>query len=265
MTKAYCKWPVIVAIIIGALIVLSLLTCLFRCLCCGVECCCGCLSCCNSCCPSPRRRGGKEGYQQPAFQQQAFPPPQQQYHNPQMQPMYAQQAGNGYRGQPGPAQTATFDAAPKMGRYNEDALPAMPSWDNATSKHVEDHDDMEMGNLDRLPQSQQQGQHGNNPSGYDRQETSSNFGYVAPSSAPLHDYAQHHQYAPTSPTSTAYPPTYHTSPTSTMYEPTQLQHQQWGGGGAYAAGVPPSYRTSPASPPPQQIGRKPVQGSWREV
>ncbi|OCK89973.1 uncharacterized protein K441DRAFT_581554, partial [Cenococcum geophilum 1.58] len=38
MAKAYCKWPVIAVIIIGSCIVLSILFCLFRCICCGAEC-----------------------------------------------------------------------------------------------------------------------------------------------------------------------------------------------------------------------------------
>lgn len=51
-----------------------------------------------------------------------------------------------------PPRFAQFEAPTKNGKPNEDALPAMPSWDNAASKRVEDpnaHEDVEMGNLNR--------------------------------------------------------------------------------------------------------------------
>lgn len=131
MSKAYCKWPVIAAIIIGSLIIISLLTCLFRCLCCGAECCCGCLRCCNACCPSPRSRSDKYA---PAPQQPYGPPPPAYAYQPQA-PMHY--------GAPPPQQPqfASFESSGKSGqpgRYNEDALPAMPSWATARERKVED-------------------------------------------------------------------------------------------------------------------------------
>ncbi|KAI9725761.1 MAG: hypothetical protein M1828_002644 [Chrysothrix sp. TS-e1954] len=131
MSKPYCKWPVVAAIIIGSLIVLSLLFCLFRCLCCGLECCCGCLSCCNACCPSPR--GGRRGKYEQAPQQPFYP--QQQWQPQPQNPMsYGAVRSPGYN-------TATFDApSSKGGRFNADALPAMPSWSNAESRRIEDND-----------------------------------------------------------------------------------------------------------------------------
>ena len=69
--------------------------------------------------------------------------------------MYA--SGGGYRG----AQTATFDTPHKSvagaPAYNEDALPAMPSWSNATSRHVEEEvpGDVEMEKLDHKTAQQQ--------------------------------------------------------------------------------------------------------------
>ncbi|KAK4550777.1 hypothetical protein LTR36_000356 [Oleoguttula mirabilis] len=231
MTEAYCKWPAIIGIIIAALIVLSL------------------VSCCN-----------KDGYQQAPPPQPAFQPyPQYQSAPP---PMYASGEAGGYRG--APAQTATF-AAPN--KYNPDALAHMPSWDTAASKHVED-DDVEMEKLN-YPQAQQQSllpSHGNG--GFYNQQREAQTGDVGTMHAnPYHDYDRHQQFV-ASPTSTArtsaYPPTYHTSPTSTVYEPARQQRA------GYAPSVLPSYRTGPpsiASPPPQhpQIGRKPVQGTWRDV
>ncbi|KAK0912603.1 hypothetical protein LTR02_002754 [Friedmanniomyces endolithicus] len=295
MSKAYCKWPVIVGIIIDSLIVLSLLWCLFQCLCCGAECCCGCLACCNACCPSPRRsKRDNAGYQQ-----QPPPPPPQPVYQPYPQyqsvppPMYA--AAGGYRGTQPLAQTATFDApGPKASLpqvYNEDALPPMPSWDNATSKHVEeeDNEDMEMAKLEHPQEAQQQSllQHQDEyrePYGYEQpqlqlQATPAAGDMGTMHATPYHDYDHHQQYA-ASPISTArnsaYPPTYPTSPPSNRYEPPQhfqpQQQQQWGGGGGYAPStMAPSYHTAQPGmydPAPSQgagLSRKPVQGSWRDV
>jgi len=259
MTKAYCKWPAIIGIIIGSLILLSLLWCVFRCLCFGAECCCGCLSCCNACCPSRRKRRNDGYYQQPPPQSGYQPYPQ--YQSPQP-PIYVS-GGAGYRGAP-TAQTATFDAPSKNGQYNEDALPPMPSWDHGVSRRVEEEVEMEKFGS---PQAQQESLLPNSDGNryYSQQDnTAGDLGNMHAS--PYHDYDQHQQFFP-SPTSTAYPPTYHTSPTSTVYEPTQ---QLLGGQAGYAPSLPPSYRTRPSSvvnPPPQNphVGRKPVQGTWRDV
>ncbi|PIB01507.1 hypothetical protein CB0940_00980 [Cercospora beticola] len=134
MSKAYCKWPVIIGIVVGGLIVLSIVLCIARCLCCGVECCCACCSCFNRCCPSPRGRG-ERGYEQ------APPTPyQNQYqpHPPMHNPYFAS-GGAGYRGNPSFAQTATFESSSQ--KVHEDSLPEMPSWKNASSRRIEHHDD----------------------------------------------------------------------------------------------------------------------------
>ncbi|KAH7065015.1 hypothetical protein B0J12DRAFT_638803 [Macrophomina phaseolina] len=148
MSKAYCKWPVIAAIIIGGLIVFSLLYCCARCLCCGAECCCGCLSCCNACCPGPRKGHRRVESPPPS----AFPNNQQYQSQP--PPMYS---GPGWN-QTNVPQYATFDVSSDK-KFNEDALPAMPTWDTAKSTKVEVHedpvkqqpDDMEMQRLDMKP------------------------------------------------------------------------------------------------------------------
>ncbi|EME88389.1 uncharacterized protein MYCFIDRAFT_76213 [Pseudocercospora fijiensis CIRAD86] len=142
MAHSYCKWPVIAGIVVGSLIVISILWCLARCLCCGLQCCCGCLSCFNACCPSPRGSNrDRGGYQQapPTPYQYQQPPPTQP-------PAYmAGGAGGGYRGAP-VASTATFDAPSK--KFNEDALPAMPSWQNAQSRRVESDEEVELEKID---------------------------------------------------------------------------------------------------------------------
>lgn len=117
--------------------------------------CCG--SCCGSClrCGGSRRKQGKGGQYNNGFQPGPPPPvphvSQNQYHSPQ-QPMY----------QPSPYQgtkTATFDAPTKqqgaVGRYNEDSLPAMPSWADSKTKHVED-ETVELERIHTAPEKQQQ-------------------------------------------------------------------------------------------------------------
>ncbi|KXT03584.1 hypothetical protein AC578_9992 [Pseudocercospora eumusae] len=142
MAHSYCKWPVIAGIVAASLIVLSILWCLARCLCCGLQCCCGCLSCFNACCPSPRGRNRDRG----AYQQ-APPTPYQYQQPPPMQPpaYMTGGAGGAYRGAP-VASTATFDAPSK--KFNEDALPAMPSWQNAQSRRVESDEEVELEKMD---------------------------------------------------------------------------------------------------------------------
>ncbi|KAJ4380959.1 hypothetical protein N0V86_003306 [Didymella sp. IMI 355093] len=158
MAKDYCKWPVIVVIIVGGIIAFSVIFCIARCICCGAD---------DS--GHKRMKSGNQGYQgypppqpypqQPLPQQpyaspnpyaeaRSFappPPPPQQYQshatpvmarrptnphfNPQVNPKFARP--------PPPEQPkfATFDANSKPA--NEDALPAMPSWNEARSRHVE--------------------------------------------------------------------------------------------------------------------------------
>ncbi|RAK81048.1 uncharacterized protein BO72DRAFT_465493 [Aspergillus fijiensis CBS 313.89] len=139
MSKAYCKWPVIAAIIVGGLIVLSVIACIVNCLCCGIQCCKGCCGCCSMCCPSPRNRQRKAKHlddpypppDMPGAMPGTMPPPM-----PVKSPYQAPQPPPVYRG----TEVARFDAptSPAGSKFNEDALPAMPSWDNAVTKRVED-------------------------------------------------------------------------------------------------------------------------------
>lgn len=125
------RWPVIVGIVIGSLVLLSVLYCFARCLCCGAECACCCFKCCAGCCGSGRNKkhkqlesgpntpynggpGGGPGPGMPMYNNQYQAAPQPVYHNPY-------------------SQTATFESA----KVHEDSLPAMPSWENASSRKVE--------------------------------------------------------------------------------------------------------------------------------
>jgi len=273
MTEAYCKWPAIVGIIVGVLIVLSIVFCCARCLCCGAECCCACCSCFNRCCPSPRKNKS-QGYQQPPAQPYAY----NQYQSP-APPMYGGGGGAAWGGYRGGPQTATFDVSKKEGNanYNEDSLPAMPSWNTAKDRReLVEEDDVEMKRMDQHPSSQSQPFLASGAQPIDHSGTGQRYynAQDAPPAAdlgdmqsnPYHDYDQHQQFV-TSPVSAMgqqshYPPTYQTySPQSTVYEPN------------YAPSIPPSYHTVPAtasSPPPVLtpgggMGRKPVQGSYRDV
>ncbi|KAH9841259.1 hypothetical protein Tdes44962_MAKER07816 [Teratosphaeria destructans] len=218
---------------------------------------------------------------------------QQQYHSPEP-PTYAS-AGTGYRGAP-VAQTATFELPSKpyggaAAKFDEDALPEMPSWENAKSKHVVE-EDVELEKLDQTNAQQQSLVPKNNDAFYSSQtqlyanpptsatapENTAGGVLGATHGSPYHDDDQYRQHA-ISPVSAsvysqpAHPPTYNAqNPMSPVYEPYGAQ-QQWGysggGGGGYAASTAPSYHTyAPAqSPPPQAptMGRRPVPGSMRDV
>ncbi|OQE14407.1 hypothetical protein PENFLA_c038G01219 [Penicillium flavigenum] len=108
MAKSYCKWPVIVGIIVG-------------------------------------RRRNKTPKHFDDFHQPP-PAPNPVYQPPPAPPSYrgAQQSAPSFRGA---QQTAHFDAPKSPAHVNEDALPEMPTWAGAVDKHVEDpnhRDDVEM-------------------------------------------------------------------------------------------------------------------------
>lgn len=116
------RWPAIAGIVIGIIVFVLTAYCCFRC-------------CCRGGRRSRRNRAGTAsmfnpapymGYQ-PANNPNNAPPP---YGEP---PRFAQ-----------------FDVGSRGKPVHEDSLPAMPSWENAQHKHVED-DDVEMSHLE-LPQ-----------------------------------------------------------------------------------------------------------------
>ncbi|KAF2636535.1 hypothetical protein P280DRAFT_153332 [Massarina eburnea CBS 473.64] len=180
MEKTYCKWPVIVAIIIGGLIVLSLVLCIARCLCCGAELACCCFKCCTCCCPSGGRNKKHKRMKSPEpaptpYHQSSYtaappiapppiaPPP---IDNRSLNQQYRSHDAPAFKPSPffNPAptptaavkkeepQTARFDAHAKV--ENEDALPPMPSWNDAKDVHIEEEvmpekpTDVEMDRLD---------------------------------------------------------------------------------------------------------------------
>ncbi|ROT36877.1 hypothetical protein SODALDRAFT_209387 [Sodiomyces alkalinus F11] len=127
MAVDWCRWPVIAAIIVGGLIILSIVICVARCLCCGVSCCCqffSCLKCCGNCCGAFDPPGGKRR----KYLDEPYNAPNQGYkpHPPMFTPAAAPVAA-------APPQYAEFDASKKG---DADALPAMPTWEGAGSKKV---------------------------------------------------------------------------------------------------------------------------------
>ena len=133
MSKSTCKWPVIIAIILVAGVLLSLLICIIRCACCGLDCCCGIFSCCRS-----SRRPKRSKYAD------TFTPAPYQGYQPTPNPAYQPPGG----GAAAPAQFATLDVNRKGGKVNEDALPAMPSWDQAKEHKVYEEQGLEQNHKD---------------------------------------------------------------------------------------------------------------------
>ncbi|KAF1832111.1 hypothetical protein BDW02DRAFT_20776 [Decorospora gaudefroyi] len=155
MAKDYCKWPVIVVIIIASLIVISVVMCVVRCICCGAECACCCFRCCAGCCGGSGR-GHKRVKSDPTPTYPTYPTP---YGAPAANP-YAQAHATAPRApsidsrplnqqyrsnamptfepagaRPERPQFATFDSTRAV--VNEDALPAMPTWKDGRDVHVE--------------------------------------------------------------------------------------------------------------------------------
>lgn len=123
-----CKWPVIALLILAGLIILSVVWCIVRCCCCGLSCCCECcycLKCCGQCCglcDPPRGKRSK-------YLDEPFVPPNHDQAYRSHAPMNA-----GFDSmKPTVPQYAEFDSGDKK---DADALPAMPVWDQASSKKV---------------------------------------------------------------------------------------------------------------------------------
>ncbi|KAF2434746.1 hypothetical protein EJ08DRAFT_730453 [Tothia fuscella] len=302
MSKTYCKWPVIVAIIVVGLILLSLLWCFARCLCCGAECACCCFRCCAGCCGSKNKR-----------HKHLDSSPNTPYRNAPPSHAWNQQ----YQSAPAPVygaapvqaapQFATFDAS-RNKPVHEDSLPMMPSWENAASRKVEVIEHPESHELDKInpnnnydtsklqlaaarqggphsPVSEQSSYLGGNSSAYTQQpygqiqpHADSHSGYrgAAPSSTAV-GYAGGQQYGGSQrhdqydaygngPVS----PLYSQNTGSTAYDPPQRHY-----GGNQPQGQSPygQYNTSHNQSPygggqydgshPQD--RKPVNGSWRDI
>lgn len=117
-------------IVIGGLIILSIVWCIARCLCCGVSCCCECcycLKCCGECCGCcDPPRGKRQKYLDDPF----IPPHLQQNQAYRSQAPMTPGLGPASSSKP---QYAVFDDSSKK---DADALPAMPSWENAQSQKV---------------------------------------------------------------------------------------------------------------------------------
>ncbi|RDW85227.1 hypothetical protein BP6252_02817 [Coleophoma cylindrospora] len=133
MAATYCKWPVIAAIIIGGLILLSIITCI-------------CCDCCGGCCDGRKNKPHKHlDTFEPALPHQGYQAP-------------APMMGGGLAAPAaGPPQYAQFEvgknglAVEPKAQLSEDALPPMPSWETASKKRImtdDEKDGMELGTLD---------------------------------------------------------------------------------------------------------------------
>ncbi|KAF2272847.1 uncharacterized protein EI97DRAFT_197765 [Westerdykella ornata] len=141
MAKTYCKWPVIVAIIIGVLILLSVLFCLVRCICCGAEIACCCFKCCTCCCggnSKGHRRVASEPPPPPVYgggYASSTPAGGRTYDTRPVNQQYRSHAAPAFASEPERPQYASFETPSKP--VNEDALPNMPTWSEATSTKVQ--------------------------------------------------------------------------------------------------------------------------------
>ena len=192
---------------------------------------------------------------------QYYGPPQPMYS---AAPMYAppqMSGGAGYRGAP-----SNPYSTQKGGTFNEDALPSFPTHDQSRDRQVP-YDDVELGHIQSPQAAQQQGLLSSNGNAeyYGQQSHGGELG--AMHAAPAHNYDSHRQFAPQSlysqDAAASQAPNRMTSMRSTQYEPSLYPpsyHTQAQGNHTYLAG-------GTVSPPPagQTIGRKPVQGSWRDV
>ncbi|KAM0434636.1 hypothetical protein ACHAPT_003735 [Fusarium lateritium] len=197
MNVAWCKWPVIGVIIVGGLIILSIAWCVIRCCCCGLSCCCSCfqcLKCCGNCCGACDPPGGRQ------IKHLDDPyAPQNQHHgyrseppmNPSSMPQFATAPKSSHSE---PPQYAEFDVSKPR---NDDALPEMPSWDEASTKKVTVHEDaVELDSLAKKPATGQQAgvmNNGSNQVNPYSQPTNNSSGYLAHNQAPDHYSPIDHQ------------------------------------------------------------------------
>lgn len=257
------RWPVIAAIIVGSLIVLSILWCIFSCLCCGISLCTACTRCltCGGCCGAcGRSRGGRKDAEYRAMP--PTPTPYQGY-QPQSTPMTYNNSG---------PQFATFDARNK--NVHEDSLPAMPSWDHAPTRRVEDttpsqqqqmaRDNMEMEHM--LP-------YGRSPP---RHEAPYSSDLGAQQQTSRGGYNNDYYDPPRSPAPTYYSTAPVNAPTASGTGAQYAYDTGYSGGSGamsregaqFGAGYTPyqQQQESDARPPSMlQIGRRPVPGTSREV
>lgn len=155
------RWPAIAGIVIGIIVFALAAYCCFRC-------------CCRGGRRSRRNRAGTAsmfnpapymGYQ-PANNPNNAPPP---YGEP---PRFAQ-----------------FDVGSRGKAVNEDSLPAMPSWENAQKKHIEE-DDVEMSRLEIPQEKNPMLAPGANASAADL--SNPRFGYSEADSPLVGPYGAHH-------------------------------------------------------------------------
>ena len=166
------RWSAIGLMAVAGLIIFSVVWCIIRCACCAKSCCCqcfSCLKCCGNCCGccDPPRGNGKQYLEEP------YIPPNQGYKS--QEPMHngfgasashhgqshgVTHGGGGFSAAKTAdfPQYAEFDVGKRKSYGNEDALPAMPSWEGAESKKIEvEEEEVELKQL-KKPEAQSQPQ-----------------------------------------------------------------------------------------------------------
>lgn len=129
---------------------MSVLWCIIRCCCCGLSCCCNCfqcMKCCGNCCGCCDPPGGRKH----KYLDEPYIPP---HHGQGYRTEAPMQAHFAPSAPPAPSkfeppQYAEFEVGKKG---SEDALPQMPSWEQAGSRKVmSEHEEVEMSNLKKSP------------------------------------------------------------------------------------------------------------------
>ncbi|EDN10103.1 predicted protein [Histoplasma mississippiense (nom. inval.)] len=145
MAKAYCKWPVVIGIAIGSIILIGVIWGIIACACCGYTCCKGCCACCSCCCPSRDKSHNRTKFaDEPSAYNARNRRHSTGYQRPPSPPVYDSHHST-------PAKFAQFDTVHPRSKSNDDALPQMPTWDSAKTRRVEEvspPSDVEMNRLD---------------------------------------------------------------------------------------------------------------------
>ncbi|EEH05808.1 conserved hypothetical protein [Histoplasma capsulatum G186AR] len=145
MAKTYCKWPVVIGIAIGSIILIGVIWGIVACACCGYTCCKGCCACCSCCCPSRDKSHNRTKFaDEPSAYNARNRRHSTGYQRPPAPPVYDSHHST-------PAKFAQFDTVHPRSKSNDDALPQMPTWDSAKTRRVEEvspPSDVEMNRLD---------------------------------------------------------------------------------------------------------------------
>jgi len=202
--------------------------------------------------------------------------------------------------QNGAPQYAAFDVSNTNRKINEDSLPAMPGWDTAPTRRIDEpseklanHNGLEMGYLGpnrlqtaasrgrgaygQVPQHEQFGNSDLGAQRLDHNESYNDFRSGRLSPAPTYQtnlpemtndrFARSSYQYDYQPQQTPYAPTISTQYEPTSYPPSSMQRYESYGAPMPTSGPSPPYSMQNNGMPPNMLqpGRKPVNGSAREI